>query len=159
MRTKLPNKRNILELKWLTKYAFRYIFVILIHSMTIISCDNLSHIIKIIMTIYYLFYYVKWEITLDAKSGKFSAVETISCCFLVETRMLNQDIPVRVVSIIVVVWNCKLHPPMIQIVVLEMPMDSNWTHVVSAFNYAVVLNLIIWPSQGITWPSYIINYN
>jgi len=87
-------------------------------------------------------------------SRKFSAIEAVSCCFLVKTGMLNEHIPVRVVSIEIVVRNCKLDPPLIHIIVLEMPMDSNWTHVVSAFNYTF---LIIWPAQRITWPGYIIN--
>lgn len=90
---------------------------------------------------------------MDPKSRKFSAIEAVSCCLLVKTRMLNEHVPVRVVSIEVVVRNCKLDPPLIHIIVLEMPMDSNWTHVVGTFNY---IFLIIWPSQRITWPGYLI---
>lgn len=48
--------------------------------------------------------------------------------------MLDQQVPVGVVFVVIVVRNCKLYSPLVHIVVLEMPMDSNGAHVVGAFN-------------------------
>lgn len=80
--------------------------------------------------------------TLEASNGKHCFVEAIRCCWLAEARMLNQYIPVCVISVEVVVRNCNFHPPIIPVVVFNMPMNSNWAHVISALYYVMIIVII-----------------
>lgn len=54
--------------------------------------------------------------------------------------MLYHNIPVRVVSVVVIVRNCKFYPPIILVVVLNMPMNLNWAHVISALHCVEIFN-------------------
>lgn len=74
-------------------------------------------------------------------SRKHCTVETIYCCLLAETWMLNQYIPVREIFVIIVVSNCKLYSPVIHIVAHNMPMNPNRAHMISAFHY---IRITLW---------------
>lgn len=110
----------------------------------------------------YLYFEHYWTISINLlwkKSGpvctskpsrKHCTVETIYCCFLTETRMLNQHIPVQEVFMIVIVSNCEFYPPIIHIVAHNMPMNSNRTHMISAFHHIrITMNIICyWRETG-----------
>nr|GMC85349.1 putative ER lumen protein-retaining receptor C28H8.4 [Ipomoea batatas] len=73
--------------------------------------------------------------TWDTSSWKHSTVEAVGSCVLAETRMLNYQSPVRVVSSIVVVRYCQFYSPVVPVIVLDMPVNLNWTHMISAPHY------------------------
>lgn len=47
---------------------------------------------------------------------------------IVEVGMLNDQIPLRVVRIVVKVCDCDLHSPVLFVVCFYMPMNSDGTH-------------------------------
>lgn len=72
--------------------------------------------------------------TCNPHSRKHWTIETKCCCRLAETRMLNQYIPVWIVFHVIIIRYCQFHPPVVNVVILDVPMNSNRTHMITALN-------------------------
>lgn len=51
---------------------------------------------------------------------------------IVQVWMLNNEIPVRIVPCIVEIGDCNLHTPILFVVELDMPMDTDGAHMAGA---------------------------
>ena len=53
--------------------------------------------------------------------------------------MLRHKIPECVVHSVIEIGDCDLHPPVVLVIQLHMPMDSNGTHVASTLNQGFIV--------------------
>ena len=53
---------------------------------------------------------------------------------MIKIGMLNDKIPLCIIHFVIEICDCDLHPPVLFVVLLDMPVDSDWTHVASAVN-------------------------
>jgi hypothetical protein len=61
-------------------------------------------------------------------------IKTKGGCEIVKIGVLNHQIPLCIVHSVVEICDGYLHPPIIFVVKLNMPVHSNWTHVRCALN-------------------------
>lgn len=59
-------------------------------------------------------------------------IEAKNLCYIVEIWMLDNERPERIVHPVVEIHYCDLHSPILLVVDLDVPVDSNWAHVVCA---------------------------
>lgn len=53
--------------------------------------------------------------------------------------MLNNEVPLGVVHSVIEICNCNLHPPVVLVVELNMPMDTNWAHMTGTLNERLII--------------------
>lgn len=52
--------------------------------------------------------------------------------------MLNNKIPLGVVHSVIEICDCDLHPPVILVVELNMPMDTDWAHMAGTLDERLI---------------------
>jgi len=66
--------------------------------------------------------------------GQGLVVEAKNCSYIVKIRVLDNQVPLRVVHPVVEIRYCDLHSPIFFIIEFDMPMNSYWTHMRCALN-------------------------
>jgi len=74
------------------------------------------------------------ELTYARVRNQWCIIEAKNLGQVVEVRMLYNQVPLRVIHPIVEVCNCNLDSPIIFVIEFNMPVNSDWAHMVSAAN-------------------------
>lgn len=84
------------------------------------------------------------ELTLGCVRNKWFVDKTENLGDIIEIGMLGNKRPLRVVRSIVEICDGDLNSPILLVVELDMPMNSNWAHVLCALKqWGVVFSMVV----------------